>query len=69
MSDEKLDKLQRDVDWIIQYLLKRDNPIQPPPYNPNTTLQSTCPTCGMNWEPVMGYVCFNDNCPMQSKIT
>lgn len=55
--EEKIDKLQRDVDWITQYLLKKD---QPPPHAPT----ATCSRCGMNWSGSMGYVCYNSECPI-----
>lgn len=69
MADDKytkrLDKIERDIEWIIQYLLKKDHPLQIPPYNPSTI----CPKCGMNWDGIMGYVCMNQPCPIQPSST
>ena len=69
MSDKeeyirRLDKIERDLEWIIQYLLKKDIPAEPSPYVP-----SICHKCGMNWSGVMGYVCASQDCPMQFKAT
>lgn len=76
MSDKdeymaKLDKLQRDVDWIISYLLKMNAPIQPIQPAPYITYDTAtkCSKCGMEWKGVMGYVCSDMNCPVQMKIT
>ena len=37
--------------------------------NPYHQHKTTCSTCGMVWEGVMGYVCGNLNCPVQLKVT
>jgi hypothetical protein len=39
MSDHKkynrrLDKIERDLDWIIQHLMKKDQPVSPSPHSP-----------------------------------
>lgn len=74
--NERLGDIERDLRWIIQYLLKRDQPIQPPPYIPNyqpvqlnwpNTVM--CSRCGMNFSGSMGYVCTDKNCPTQMNIT
>ena len=84
--NSRLERIERDLSWIIQYLLKRDQPIQPPPYIPNPyptipTIPTTpptipnwpnkvyCPKCGMEWSGVMGYVCMDQSCPIQMKVT
>lgn len=78
--NSRLERIERDLSWIIQYLLKRDQPIQSPPYIPNpwpNTTPSvprwpdrvTCSKCGMDWSGVTGYVCMDNKCPMQMKIT
>lgn len=76
--NERLGDIERDLSWIIQYLLKRDQPIQPPPYIPNSfptipTLtwpdKTYCSKCGMNWSGAMGYVCNDQKCPIQLKTT
>ena len=60
---DRLDNLERDVSWIVQHL--RSAKIQPP-----TQLDSTsCSVCGMLWTGTMGYVCLNQNCPVQMKVT
>jgi nitrogenase molybdenum-iron protein alpha/beta subunit len=73
MSDKeeyirRLDKIERDLEWIIQYLSKKDVPVQPSP-DPNYWAQTICKKCGMNWSGVMGYVCASQDCPMQFKAT
>jgi len=81
MSDKdeyirRLDKIERDLEWIIKYLLRKDVPIQPSPYKPPPAdhdptywAQATCRKCGMNWSGTMGYVCPSQDCPMQFKAT
>ena len=79
--NERLSRIERDISWLIQYLLKKDQPLQTPPHIPYpspTTLPPTvptwsdkvyCPKCGMDWSGVMGYVCNDMKCPTQTKIT
>jgi hypothetical protein len=75
--NERLGDIERDLRWIIQYLLKRDQPIQPPPYIPSDRTKPTltwpntvmCSRCGMNFSGSMGYVCTDKNCPTQMNIT
>ncbi len=70
---DRLDNLERDVRWLVQYVMQLNRPLQPPPYIPNpvpTQLDSTtCSTCGMLWSGAIGYVCLNQNCPIQMKVT
>lgn len=65
---ERLDKIQRDVDWIIQYLLKRDEPVQPPPYTAPTST-TRCAKCGMSFEGITGYYCSDPRCPTFPRTT
>ena len=81
MSDKdeyirRLDKIERDLEWIIRYLLKKDVTIPPAPYipplsdpDPNYSAQPICSKCGMDFSGVMGYVCSNVDCPVQLKVT
>lgn len=77
MSDKeeymaRLDKIERDLSWIIQYLLKKDESIPIPPYNPYQPYQypsTICPKCNLNMKDRTGYVCPNMDCPTQPKIT
>ena len=86
MSDsnaEKLDKIQNDLNWIIRYLLARDQPVQPPPFAPptppykydppapwpTTYPKKSCPKCGIQLDGVMGYVCGDTQCPTFMKVT
>lgn len=70
---EKLDKIQRDLDWVIQYLLKKDQPVQPPPFNPDYpgwgSTRTICSKCGMEFNGVTSYYCANNDCPVQVKTT
>jgi len=67
-----LDKIERDLEWIIQYLLKKEAAIQPSPYippspdpYPNYGTQTICERCGMNWSGTMEYVCASrQDCPL-----
>lgn len=70
----KLDKIQRDLNWIIRYLMKRDEPMQIPPYNPNQThpwpsgrpyqeSSTTCSKCGMTFKGITSYSCQDPECP------
>lgn len=76
MSDKeeymkKLDDIQRDVNWIIQYLIKRDEPVQSPPYIPDNlkVYQTKCAKCGMTFEGMVGYHCSDSQCPTFTKTT
>ena len=81
MSDKdeyirRLDKIERDLEWIIKYLLRKDVPIQPSPYKPPPSdhdsiyfALTTCSKCGMKWNGPMGYVCPSQDCPVQFKAT
>jgi hypothetical protein len=64
-------ELKRDIDWIIQYLLKQNQPIQPPPFVSSTPSLGDykCFKCGMVWKGVMSYYCPNIDCPIQVKVT
>lgn len=39
------------------------------PAVPKLSNSTQCPTCGMVWKDVMGYVCPNTGCPMQMTVT
>ena len=82
LNEDKLDKIQNDINWIVQYLLKQDKPVQPPPfippqppyqYNPLypevNSAKPQCRKCGMQLDKVMGYVCGDNNCPTFMKVT
>ncbi len=65
-----VEDIKRDVAWIIQHLLKKDepNPIPPHvPYPPNDIDPyfgvTRCQKCGMEFRGVMGYVCADIHCP------
>lgn len=71
---KRLEKIERDVSWIVRYMLARDSRPSPPPYIPNPTVPNWpnkvyCPKCGMEWSGVMGYVCMDQSCPIQMKVT
>jgi hypothetical protein len=77
MSDKdeyirRLEKIERDIEWLIQYLSKENEPSPPTPYIPPAApFQSTsvCSKCGINWEGSMGYYCASLNCPMQYNVS
>ena len=82
MSDKeeylkRLDKIQRDLDWIIQYLLKRDEPKSLPPYNPynpnypgiGVSNALTCGKCGLNFSGTTNYACHIPDCPTFVRTT
>jgi len=59
LNEDKLDKIQNDINWIVQYLLKQDKPVQPPPfvqtyYNPLypqvISQEPQCPNCVTPWK-------------------
>ena len=79
-----VEDIKRDIAWIIQYLLKQNQPIQPPPYVPTIpnpfdpalptvpwqpVTRQSCPKCGIRLDGVMGYVCGDTNCPTFFKVT
>ena len=69
---KKMDEIQRDINWIIQYLMKKDEPIQPPPYMPNEPVKlmpTICNKCGMKFWGTTGYRCPNSDCPIFIKTT
>ena len=65
----RLDKIERDISWIIQYLLKKDEPFQiPPSFPPALEIYKThCTKCGMTFEGVTGYWCPQADCPIFTK--
>lgn len=65
-DSQKINEIQRDVGWIVQYLLKTQQPIQPPPFNPQS---NTCSRCKMDLSGVMGFVCGDPHCPTFSRVT
>ncbi len=73
MSDksyhEKLDEIQRDLAWVIQYLLKMNQPVQPPPYVPPPAYPRQCARCGISLSGVMGFVCGDPQCPTFPRVT
>jgi hypothetical protein len=72
---ERLERIEKKTDWIITYLLKRDQPVSPPPYNPGQPGQggwpepniiptvTKCPRCGVNLSAMMSYSCSRSDCP------
>jgi hypothetical protein len=67
---KRLDKIERDISWIIQYLIKKDEPFQIPPYNPyDLNKTQLCSKCGMEFKGSTGYYCPNQTCPIFSKTT
>jgi hypothetical protein len=69
---KNVEELKRDIAWIVQYLLKQNEPISPPPFVP--TMPSLgdykCFKCGMTWSgTAMSYYCSNIYCPIQVKVT
>lgn len=82
LEEGRLNKIQNDIDWIVKYLLKQNEQIQPPPFNPpkppyeyNPLLPTVwqtkpqCRKCGMYLDKVMGYVCGDNHCPTFMKAT
>jgi hypothetical protein len=81
LDEDRLNKIQNDINWIVQYLLKQDKSVQPPPFIPprppyyNPLYPSTmsakpqCHKCGMQLDQVMGYVCGDTHCPTFMKAT
>lgn len=72
MSDKeeyirRLDKIERDLQWLIQYTLKKDNPLQPPPFTTPNTYKTgdRCYICGIDFSQNTGYVCASQYCPMK----
>jgi hypothetical protein len=67
-----VEDIKRDIAWIIQYLLKQNQPIQPPPYvpyPPGNTPPVKCSKCGIEFKSPMGYVCADTHCPTFLKVT
>lgn len=65
-----VEQIKRDVAWIIQYLLKKDEPVQPAPYVPYPPNDidpymgiTKCSKCGMEFRGPVGYVCADIHCP------
>lgn len=69
---DPLIEVKRDISWIIRYLLARDTPPNPPPYVPDTVPgwpnAVRCSKCRLDFSGVMGFVCANQDCPMQLKF-
>jgi hypothetical protein len=66
---KRLDKIERDISWIIQYLLKRDKPISQPPYIPTYESNTTCSKCGLTFDRTTSYWCINNECPLFTKTS
>jgi hypothetical protein len=64
---KRLDKIERDLSWIVQYLLKKDECVNPPPFNPTPPIypiaDSKCPKCSINLAQSMSYYCSRSDCP------
>lgn len=63
--ETRLGELENGLSWLISYELRKDNPISPPPYNPNYpgVGQTKCPKCGIVLDQVMSYTCMYNDCP------
>lgn len=66
----------RELEARIEKLESERHPPPPPlppmptPYlPPNTYGSSHCPRCGIDWSGPMGYVCYDDKCPMRFNVT
>lgn len=68
---KRLDKIERDLSWIIQYLLKKEDPHQIPPSWPTSPkiYKTHCTKCGMTFEGVTSYWCSEPTCPIFTKTT
>ena len=62
---KRLDKIESDLSWIIQYLLKKEQLFSPP----LQIYKTYCNKCGMTFEDVTGYWCPQANCPIFTKTT
>jgi hypothetical protein len=71
MSDieERLKNIERDIAWIVSYLMEKDEPIQQPRKVPEFEKVSVCSLCDMEWKGTMSYSCSNMSCPMQVKAS
>ena len=85
LDEDRLNKIQNDINWVVHYLLKQDKSVksvQPPPFIPQRppyeynplfpTVSQTkpqCSKCGMYLDKVMGYVCGDNHCPTFMKAT
>lgn len=66
---KRLDKLQRDITWIMHHLLTKDQPIQSPPYVPSYPYNNEirCSKCGMVFSGITSYSCADSHCPTFAK--
>ena len=66
---ERLKKIERDVEWLIQYLLKKDEPTPVPPFIPDYPYnrETRCSKCGMVFSGITGYSCPDAQCPTFAK--
>ena len=69
---KRLDKIQRDLDWITRHLLQKNDNRWPdlPPYNPNypgVGNTSTCNRCGLDFSYTTSYSCQDSMCPLFTK--
>jgi hypothetical protein len=61
-------ELSRQVEKLTERLEKLEQPL--PVYLAPHLLDSVkCVKCGMTWTGVMGYVCQDNDCPIQMKVT
>jgi hypothetical protein len=63
----RLDRIERDLLRITQILRDQDSHQheQQQPF----VHQTKCSLCGLDWKGVMGYVCLNQYCPIQTKTS
>jgi len=68
---KRLDKIEKDLSWIIQHLLKKDEPFQTTPYLPSdpNKYKTHCVKCGMSFEGAISYWCPEPTCPTFTKTT
>jgi hypothetical protein len=73
--EDRLKNIERDLSWIIQYLMKMHEPISQPPYvlkdkyrvwpTKESLTSGTCSLCGVVWQGTMSYSCNRIDCQMQ----
>jgi hypothetical protein len=68
MSDKeeyirRLDKIERDLEWIIQYLMIKGSSI------PTQTSSNVCRKCGMDFTHNQSYMCGALDCPKMLRAT
>jgi len=63
--EERLEKIESNLNWLIRHQLKKDEPPTIPPYVPSSfSTEVRCQKCNMIFSGTTSYHCSNSDCPI-----